>query len=367
MPREPEGTKQEAERIFAVFKAAGGIEFDADILQPAGIQLDLYGEDIRSRAFVLNDPERGELVLRPDFTVPISSFHLSDCADSRRYVYAGRVFRRQIGAVPRPDEYLQVGFEDLGRRDRALADAEAFALVFEALDGFEFRSTTGDIGILKEAVEGLDTTPRRKNALLRHIWRPNRFQGLLEQFSDDGILPALDRLVRKVKKIPVAELAKSGGPAAGERTVAEIEARIEALAADAAAPPLEKEQVKVLEAIVRQRGASPIALESMRKLERDLPGIKPALDRMEDRLCRLEQCGIAVDALEFDARFGRTMLEYYDGFVFGFRSPTDFSLPLAASGGRYDALTRIIGKGREIPAVGAIVRPAVLREQASSG
>ena len=362
-PRQPEGTKREARRLFSFFKAAGGIEFDTDILQPAGILLDLYGEDVRSRAFVLNDPERGELVLRPDFTVPVSSFHLSAGAGKQRYVYSGTVFRRQIGSIPRPDEYLQVGFEDLGRFDTAQADAEAFALVSGALGGTAFRPSTGDLGILKAAVEGLDTTPRRKNALLRHIWRPSRFRELLERFSNERNSPARERLLRSAERRPVSELVEAAGQLAGERTFAEIEDRIEALAEDAATPPLEREQVEALEFLLGQRGSSSAVYESMRRLERELPGIVPVLDQMAERLCRLERCGIDVGELEFDAGFGRTMLEYYDGFVFGYFSPTRSDLPLAASGGRYGALTRIIGKGREIPAVGAIIRPAIVREQ----
>ena len=362
-PREPEGTKREARRLLAVFKGAGGIEFDTGILQPAGILLDLYGEDIRSRAFVLNDPERGELVLRPDFTVPVSNFHLSSEEATRRYFYSGTVFRRQVGPVPRPDEYLQVGFEDLGRCDTSLADAEAYALVSDALEGLGFRPSTGDLGLLKAAVEGLDTVPRRKNALLRHIWRPSRFGALLERFSQAGISPARERLLRSAERSAVAELAEAAGQVAGSRTFAEIEERIEALAEDARTPPLKKAQVEALESLLLQCGSSPVACESMRRFERDLPGIKSALDRMAERLGQLERCGIEVGSLAFDASFGRTMLEYYDGFVFGFYSPTNSSLPPAASGGRYDALTRIISKGREMPAVGAMVRPAILREQ----
>jgi len=35
-------------------------------------------------------------------------------------------------------------------------------------------------------------------------------------------------------------------------------------------------------------------------------------------------------------------------------------LPPVATGGRYDALTRVLGQGREIPAVGGVIRPGLL-------
>ena len=51
-------------------------------------------------------------------------------------------------------------------------------------------------------------------------------------------------------------------------------------------------------------------------------------------------------------------MEYYDGFVFGFYAEARPDLPPVATGGRYDALTRVLGQGRSIPAVGGVIRPA---------
>ena len=49
-------------------------------------------------------------------------------------------------------------------------------------------------------------------------------------------------------------------------------------------------------------------------------------------------------------------MEYYDGFVFSFSDGET----IIASGGRYDALTAVLGPGKEIPAVGGAIRPAAL-------
>ncbi len=67
-----------------------------------------------------------------------------------------------------------------------------------------------------------------------------------------------------------------------------------------------------------------------------------------------------VGTLAFEASYGRTSMEYYDGFVFGFRATTRADLPPLATGGRYDALTRRLGGGREIPAVGGVIRPGLM-------
>jgi ATP phosphoribosyltransferase regulatory subunit len=67
-----------------------------------------------------------------------------------------------------------------------------------------------------------------------------------------------------------------------------------------------------------------------------------------------------VDHLDFEGSFGRTTLEYYDGFVFGFQAAARPDLPPVAAGGRYDALTRVLGAGRAVPAVGGVIRPELV-------
>ena len=82
---------------------------------------------------------------------------------------------------------------------------------------------------------------------------------------------------------------------------------------------------------------------------------------MAARLEALDRHGVNVGELDFEASHGRTTLEYYDGFVFSFHA-ADPGLPPIASGGRYDALTRVLGQGRSIPAVGGVIRPALVAD-----
>jgi ATP phosphoribosyltransferase regulatory subunit len=91
-----------------------------------------------------------------------------------------------------------------------------------------------------------------------------------------------------------------------------------------------------------------------------LPAIEPAVDRFATRLAALAARGIDTGALAFEASLGRTSMEYYDGFVFSFHGPADW--PAVASGGRYDALTAVLGQGRSIPAVGGVIRPGLVAQ-----
>ena len=73
--------RAETARLLGVFEATGAVRVEADILQPADVLLDLYGEDIRARAYVTSDPLRGEQMLRPDFTVPVVQRHMAVSAE----------------------------------------------------------------------------------------------------------------------------------------------------------------------------------------------------------------------------------------------------------------------------------------------
>ena len=344
-----------AARLRSIFEAAGALPVDPPVLQPAEVLLDLYGEDIRARAYVTSDALRGEQMLRPDFTVPVVQMHMDHGADPARYTYSGEVFRRQEEDARRPNEYMQVGFEIFERAAPEKADAEVFSLFFNILKPLGLRAATGDIGLLMAAVDGLQTTDRRKAALRRHLWRPRRFRALIERFSGRAPVPGT-RAALLAAHDPMAD----AGPLIGLRGEDEIARRINALREDAQTPPISATEVELLDAILAVRETCPNALERLRDIAVDMPAIKGAVRRLARRLEALSARGIDVDTLDFEASYGRTQMEYYDGFVFGFHAEKRPDLPPVATGGRYDALTRQLGQGREIPAVGGVIRPGLV-------
>ncbi|WP_102108604.1 ATP phosphoribosyltransferase regulatory subunit [Oceaniglobus roseus] len=341
----------EAARLRALFEARGALPVEAAILQPADLLLDLYGEDIRARAFTTQDPLRGERMLRPDFTVPVVQMHMAEGAAPARYCYAGPVFRRQEDDPDRATEYLQAGFEIFDATNPALSDAEVFATLAEALRPLQLRVATGDIGILIAAVRGLNTSDRRKAALLRHLWRPKRFRALLDRYGSAAQAKHRRKLLER------ADPFANAGPEIGLRSRAEVEARLDALRADAAEPPIAANEVELLDDLMALQEKAPAALNLLQDMAVDLPAISPAVQALERRLTALQDFGVDVESLDFEASYGRTSMEYYDGFVFGFYAEGRPDLPPVATGGRYDALTRVLGQGSSIPAVGGVIRP----------
>lgn len=358
--------REEADRLFAAFQSAGALPVETDSLLPADVLLDLYGEDIRARAFVTHDPADGEQMLRPDFTVPIVQRHMAEGAEPARYTYNGSVWRKQLSG--RSAEYTQVGYELFDRDDPARADAEVFALFHGILAPFGLRAATGDMGLVRDAVSALTTTPARKSALLRHLWRPARFVELLERFGGlSKMQPAHGDLLVKVGVGGLDAALAEAGPLIGLRSRDEIRARIETLQAERIAAPVSQEEVAMVEAVLALEGTSAEALAQVRVLAEAFPALAPAGDRIEARMAALDALDVPAGALRFEAAFGRTTLEYYDGFVFGFFAEARPDLPVVASGGRYDALTKVLGQGRSIAAVGGVIRPEALLEATGWG
>jgi ATP phosphoribosyltransferase regulatory subunit len=357
--------RAQAESLFAAFQATGAVAVDADILLPAETLLDLYGEDIRARAYVTSDPVNGEMMLRPDFTVPVVQAHMAHGADPARYCYMGEVFRKQDHPQDHPGararEYLQVGYEVFDRNAPEKADAEVFALFANLLRPLGLRAATGDIGILLAAVRGIHTTERRKAALLRHVWRPKRFRALLDWFSGRAALPSgrgilLDQLAASRP----LDLIGAAGAFTGLRAIEDIEARALALIEDASTPPIAAPEAALLYDLLTLQAPAEAALAHLRGITPLLAAIEPAVDRFARRLEALRALGVTTKDLAFEASHGRTSMEYYDGFVFSFHGPQN--LPAIASGGRYDALTAVLGQGQSIPAIGGVIRPGLVAQ-----
>ena len=354
--------RAEAARVLEAFKHAGATPVETDLLQPAETLLDLYGEDIRGRAFITQDPDQGEMMLRPDFTVPVVQMHMDNIEaggpEPARYAYMGEVFRKQESDATRAREYLQVGFELFDRTDPARADAEVFSLFSEVLSPLNLRAVTGDIGILIAVVNGLSTSERRRAALRRHIWRPRRFRTLLDRFTGRTSVPAHRAALIADPRAALA--VASDAVQVGKRGPQEVADRIEALRIDAATPPIGEAEADGIDAVLDLKAPLSGALQILRDIAIDLPAISDATDMFEARLEALDAAGITIADIPFEATYGRTSMEYYDGFVFGFTGAPH--LPPVATGGRYDALTSVLGQGRAIPAVGGVIRPALVRQ-----
>lgn len=333
---------------------------------PADTLLDVYGEDLRARAFIFADAGRGnELCLRPDFTGPVALAHGAGGWNRQAaYAYQGPVFRNQPQGQGRPVEYVQAGIERFGDTDAADADAAVFVLLHRALAALGIGrplATVGDLSIPFAALDALGMPARRREALHRHFWRPARFQAVLTRSQApapfrQGLFEAAGDPAR------IAAMMAAAGEPLGLRSAGEVAERAAALAVEAAEPRMPAADARLIGEIMAVRGPATAAAEHLRAVSRGAGlDIDAAIARFEARLSAIEAEGIPLDDLSYDAAFGRN-LEYYDGFVFEMRARNMADHPPLSGGGRYDALTVKLGAAAPVSAVGGMIRPEAVLE-----
>ncbi len=368
---------------------AGWDHVDPGQILDAENLLDLYGEDVRARAFVFDGTGSGDLCLRPDLTLSICRHHLirSPQAAEGRYLANGPVFRRPVegDGEARAAQFTQIGVECFGGDDPVRIEADIFTRTQTALTEVGckgFAVATGDLGILFSMIDAAPIPDRWRARLKRHVWRPARFRTLLHDLAASGsddpgrlaFLKALGNLAPEQAQAAVSHmLSLSETSHVGLRTHEEISARFLEQAEDARSHPLSDEIVSAIETAAALKAPCDKALVALRDLAAATGlAITPALERMECRMGVLEGLGVDAASLPFDGDFGRN-LEYYDGFVFEFYDPTLATTQgrraaQLAGGGRYDAMLPAAARafGTASPAAktafGAAIRPETVLE-----
>ena len=376
-----EALEAATDAAMAVFAGAGFGRIVPGQMLSAENLLDLYGEDVRARAFVFEGGAEGDLCLRPDLTLPICRHYLhGPRGGEARLAAAGPVFRRAAPAARRASEFRQVGCEWFGAPDTAAAEARLLRLTLDALAAIGVRAPqviTGDVGIIHAMIGAAPIPARWQARLKRHIWRPARFRQLLTELTERGegdpghiaFLRAIGNLEGDQARAAVARmLTISDTTHVGLRTHDEIAARFLEQAEDARAHPVPQELVAAIETAAGLKLSCAAALVRLRELAHDASlDIGAALAQFERRLEALAGEGIDPGALAFDGEFGRN-LEYYDGFVFEV-----FDAALAgregrraaqlAGGGRYDGMLPAAARAFGVAptageaAIGAAIRP----------
>ena len=178
----------------------------------------------------------------------------------------------------------------------------------------------------------------------------DRLSGVFDKTKDENIFYS-QYSSNEIKK----NINKSG-KFIGLRTEAEINSRILALQEDSKTSPISIEEANVITQILNLKTTATKALIILKKFIKIIPNMEKAVLGFEARLGALSNHNVNIEKLPFEGSYGLTSMEYYDGFVFSFSDGEN----IIASGGRYDALTAVLGSGKEIPAVGGVIRPDAL-------
>jgi ATP phosphoribosyltransferase regulatory subunit len=372
MRLEPAIPASALDAIRAPLTAAGAVLTDAPVLQPLGLLLDLAGESMRARLFVVSGDGGEEACLRPDFTVAIARQHLEAGAVSGRYLYEGKAFRVAPRGSDRAEEFLQIGVEAFEAGDPVTADAEIAALAWasSAAGGrSDLSLMLGDVGLFAAFIDSLDLAAPLAARLKRAFTRPRQLKIELE--GGVAVSGEQSRIAALLAGLPEGEASAvlqalwslAGIEPVGGRRPAEIAHRLVERAQDAKAGRLTTPQADAVRAFLAVSDRPGAALDAIAALAGpQSAALDSAIDAWRARLSGLVARGVPEARLVLAAAFGRAF-GYYDGFLFEVRSTALGEDAPVAAGGRYDGLParlgpKRLGAERTTGAVGCMVRPA---------
>ena len=356
--------------IRAPFEASGATQIEPPVLQPLGLLLDLAGEALRERLFVMQAEGGDERCLRPDFTIPIVRAHIESGRGGGRYLYDGSVFLVSPPGTDDPDEVRQIGLESFVAADLPLSDAKIAALAWHgALAGgrTDLSMVFGDIGLFSAFIDAMALSEALAARLKRSFGQPRRLRAELARADAPPSTPPRNHQLEAVlTRIPEDQAARvleelwslAGIQPVGGRPATEIVQRLTERSRAARAPSLTAEQAAIIERYLAIAAPPPEALKAMTLLVGGgAKAFDSALKAWGVRQAALEDEGIPSGRMTLAAGFSRPF-GYYDGVFFEVVSGALGKDAPVAAGGRYDGLPARLGAPRPTGAVGCMVRPA---------
>jgi ATP phosphoribosyltransferase regulatory subunit len=352
--------------VRAPLEASGAERADAPLLQPLNLLLDLAGEAMRARLFVVQAEGGTESCLRPDFTVAIARQHIESARAAGVYWYQGAAFR-SAGGEDRPEEFVQLGLEMFSPGGGAVeaADAEIAGLAWRAAEAGGRQDLSlwlGDVALFGAFVESLDLPESLAARLKRVAGRPRLLWAELSRVGETaapgGTLAGLLAGLSESQAAALLEevWALAGVEPVGGRGPAEIAARLVRKADAANAPALTEAQSDAIRAFMAIDDTPRAAFGKIWDLAgNSAEALKSALWDWDGRLDALAKV-VSTDRLRFAPALGHAF-DYYDGVTFEVRSAALGPDRAVAVGGRYDGLLTRLGGAGDARAVGCMVRP----------
>lgn len=354
--------------IRAPFAAYGGQAIDPPILQPLTALLDLAGEAMRARLFVVQSESGEPAALRPDLTISVAQAHIASGAASGRYFYEGKAFRTAPPGADRPVEFSQIGVDSFGPAEEG-ADVAALALSWTAAKAggrTDLSVTMGDVGLFGDFLQALGIAESTRQRLVG-VFASGRPLGPELERAQAGLTRGQSgsRLAGMLADLPEAEATGvleelwrlAGIQPVGGRNPAEIVQRLAERSEFERAPPLSPAEAELIGRYLQVSATPRTALDQIEKLAYEAKvEFDRALAPWVQRLKTLDTLGVPEGVLTLSAGFIRAF-GYYDGLLFDVRSAALGPDQPVAAGGRYDALPVRLG-GKTPGGVGCMVRPS---------
>ena len=340
---------------------------DLPLVYNSEVFYETSGEDIRRRMFSFTNNSGDEMCLRPDLTIPTCKHFLEniDKFENGQLCYSGPVFRSSLTYNEHSLELNQSGIEIIFRDNSKISNYEkefqAINLAIETINQIgisDFSIRISSISLFNLFINSLDLPQRWKQRLLRHFYRRDYFDKLLNRISD-GVGYDKERksnIIRDVfgdDKIINEEikdiLLNEDQLKTGSRTIDEIASRFNLKSESVVSSKQGKEIQKVINEFLSLNGPIEKIDDQMNKFMNDFD-IK-RFDEGQKMLNQLSSNLLKISAkpIYFDCDFGHS-IEFYDGIIFEIISNVNSDVLI--SGGRYDKLLNALEDQDQFSAVG---------------
>ena len=340
---------------------------DLPLVYNSEVFYETSGEDMRRRMFSFTNNSGDEMCLRPDLTIPTCRHFLENIKkfQNGQLCYSGPVFRSSLTSADQSLELNQSGIEIIYKDSLEISDYEkefqAISLALETIDQIgikDFSIRISSISLFNLFINSLDLPQRWKQRLLRHFYRRDYFDKLLNRISDgvgydkerkSNIIRDVfgdDKIVNEeIKDILLSEDQLK----TGSRTIDEIASRFNLKSESVVSSKQGKEIQKVINEFLSLNGPIQSIDDQMNKFINDFDIQR--FDVGQEMLNQLSSNLIKISAkpIYFDCDFGHS-IEFYDGIIFEITN--DLNSDVLISGGRYDKLLNALEDKDQFSAVG---------------
>ena len=340
---------------------------DLPLVYNSEVFYETSGEDIRRRMFSFTNNSGDEMCLRPDLTIPTCKHFLENIKkfQNGQLCYSGPVFRSSLTSTEQSLELNQSGIEIIYKDSSKISNYEkefqAINLAIETINQIginDFSIRISSISLFNLFINSLDLPQRWKQRLLRHFYRRDYFDKLLNRISDgvgydkerkSNIIRDVfgdDKIVNEeIKDILLSEDQLK----TGSRTIDEIASRFNLKSESVVSSKQGKEIQKVINEFLSLNGPIQSIDDQMNKFINDFDIQR--FDVGQEMLNQLSSNLIKISAkpIYFDCDFGHS-IEFYDGIIFEITN--DLNSDVLISGGRYDKLLSTLEDKDQFSAVG---------------
>lgn len=362
------------DRLCQLLGSYGYRMLETPILEPTELFLRKSGGELASQLYSFTDAGSNSVSLRPEFTSPIMRHYLENAAGislPARWQYCGPVFRFDVSHPEASGQFTQVGSELIGSTE-ITADVELLNLAVAVpaelgLGGWSLQ--LADLDILDSLLDPVGVSDRARSFIIQSMPRLREGRSAVPGFLEEGrhlhlvggsngYMDSEDAALRQAVKglddaqartVLLGLLQWNSADQLGQRTPEEVVERLLRKIRGADNEDKLRQGFELASDLAVIKGEPGPALESVRKTLASAGANQDAADRLSEVIGLLSNGPDNKGRIVLDFGLVRG-LAYYNGVIFEVSHP-DWPGTLGG-GGRYDTLSRALGGGDAVPALG---------------